>query len=209
MLSIEVPQCRVFKVVLCGEYGVGKSSLFRRFVYDTFVDTSDRYSSVGFDNFEKRYTFNDKEVVLQLWDTGGLERIATVTSGYFKFAHGAILVFSFDDFSSFNVLPQHLLDIVTSAEKARIYLCGNKQDLANRSTRPTEEDIALFYEENQISGEQVFANTFKVSCKTNQGVHLLFESIARDLASHFIAPPDQTIFMLKPRTDNKSCCSKS
>lgn len=58
-----------------------------------------------------------------------MERIASVTSSYYKFAEGAILVFALDNASSFHALSQHLLDIVTYAENAKIFLCGNKMDL--------------------------------------------------------------------------------
>lgn len=65
---------------------------------------------------------------MAVWDTGGMERVASVTSSYYKFAEGAILVFSLDNASSFHALSQHLLDIVSYAENAKIFLCGNKSD---------------------------------------------------------------------------------
>lgn len=58
-----------------------------------------------------------------------MERVASVTSSYYKFAEGAILVFALDNASSFHALSQHLLDIVSYAETAKIFLCGNKSDL--------------------------------------------------------------------------------
>ena len=66
---------------------------------------------------------------MQLWDTGGMERVASITSSYYKFSEAAVLVFSLDNPDSFNVLSQHLLDVVTYAENAKIFLCGNKYDL--------------------------------------------------------------------------------
>lgn len=66
---------------------------------------------------------------MALWDTGGMERVASVTSSYYKFSEGAILVFALDNASSFHALSQHLLDIVSYAETAKIFLCGNKSDL--------------------------------------------------------------------------------
>lgn len=52
----------VLKVILCGEYGVGKSSIFRRFINNTFVPNSDRRSTLGLDHFEKPYQLTDKTV---------------------------------------------------------------------------------------------------------------------------------------------------
>lgn len=60
-----------------------------------------------------------------------MERVASITSSYYKFAEAAILVFALDSPDSFNILSQHLLDIVTYAENAKIFLCGNKYDLKN------------------------------------------------------------------------------
>lgn len=69
---------------------------------------------------------------MALWDTGGMERVASVTSSYYKFSEGAILVFALDNASSFHALSQHLLDIVSYAETAKIFLCGNKSDLEGK-----------------------------------------------------------------------------
>lgn len=52
----------VLKVILCGEYGVGKSSLFRRFINNTFVPNSDRRSTLGLDHFDKLYQLTDKDI---------------------------------------------------------------------------------------------------------------------------------------------------
>lgn len=61
-----------------------------------------------------------------------MERVASITSSYYKFAEAAILVFSFDSPDSFNILSQHLLDIVSYAENAKIFLCGNKIDTSTQ-----------------------------------------------------------------------------
>ena len=119
------------QVILCGEYGVGKTSLFRRFASNTFTRATDRASTLGLDNFGKVYGLSSidgtaaagtRDVKLQLWDTGGMERVASITSSYYKYSEAAILVFALDNPDSFHVLSQHLLDIVTYAENAKIFL---------------------------------------------------------------------------------------
>lgn len=119
MATTKIPEQ---KVILCGEYGVGKSSIFRRFANNSFITSTDRQSTLGLDHYDKIYTVGDKDIKLQLWDTGGMERVASITSSYYKFAEAAILVFSLDNAASFHVLSQHLLDIVTYAENAKIYV---------------------------------------------------------------------------------------
>ncbi len=167
-------------MILVGEYGVGKSSLFRRFANDTFVTATDRASTLGLDHVGKVYdneAINAKPVKLQLWDTGGMERVASITSSYYKYSEAAILVFALDNPDSFHVLSQHLLDIVTYAENAKIFLCGNKADLTGR-VAVTDADMEAFCEQchNLVSG------VYKTSCKSGNGVSEMFADIAAQLA---------------------------
>lgn len=143
-----------------------------------FVSSTDRSSTLGLDHSYKVINVCGREVKLQLWDTGGMERVASITSSYYKFAEAAILVFSFDNPDSFNILSQHVLDIVTYAEGAKIFLCGNKIDLVHQM-HVIDADIDQFCEQchNLISG------VFKTSCKTGDGVDKMFYDIACQLVS--------------------------
>jgi len=174
MASVKIPEQ---KVILCGEFGVGKSSLFRRFMSDTFTTATDRKSTMGLDHYGKIYNVKGKELKLQLWDTGGMERVASITSSYYKYSEAAILVFSLDNPDTFHILSQHLLDIVTYAENAKIFLCGNKFDQKSR-IQITDSDMEAFCEQchNLVSG------VYKTSCKTGEGVVQMFEDIANQLA---------------------------
>merc|ERR1712059_70689 len=188
MASVSIPEQ---KVILCGEYGVGKSSLFRRFMNDSFTTATDRKSTMGLDHFSQTFpssssptntsspsTTEDKGIKLQLWDTGGMERVASITSSYYKYSEAAILVFSLDNPDTFHILSQHLLDIVTYAENAKIFLCGNKFDLKSR-IQITDSDMEAFCEQchNLVSG------VYKTSCKTGEGVEEMFRDIASQLAT--------------------------
>lgn len=176
MASIRVPEQ---KVILCGEYGVGKSSIFRRFANNTFVTATDRKSTLGLDHCSKIFHVSDRDLKLQLWDTGGMERVASITSSYYKFAEAAVLVFSFDNPASFHVLSQHLLDIVTYAENAKIFLCGNKCDLIGDTPQITDGEIEAFCEQchNLVSG------IYKTSCKTGEGLESMFTDVAAQLVN--------------------------
>lgn len=175
MATIRTPEQ---KVILIGEYGVGKSSLFRRFTTNTFVTATDRSVTLGLDNFGKVFDINGKPMKLQLWDTGGMERVASITSSYYKYSEAAILVFALDRPDTFHVLAQHLLDIVTYAENAKIFLCGNKYDLKSK-IQVTDADMEGFSEQcrNLVSG------IFKTSCKTGEGVDAMFTEIAKQLGT--------------------------
>ncbi|XP_045471372.1 ras-related protein Rab-4B isoform X3 [Harmonia axyridis] len=140
---------------------------------------TDRKSTLGLDNFDKIYHIGDKDIKLQLWDTGGMERVASITSSYYKFSEAAILVFSLDNPSSFHSLSQHLLDIVTYAETAKIFLCGNKTDLVKEPPQISEAEIESFCEQCQ----SLITNSYQISCKTNEGVEEMFTDIAYQLVN--------------------------
>lgn len=59
MATVKVPE---HKIILCGEFGVGKSSLFRRYAADTFVTATDRKSTLGLDHYEKLYKTKTRDV---------------------------------------------------------------------------------------------------------------------------------------------------
>jgi len=173
MASVKIPEQ---KVILCGEYGVGKSSLFRRFMSNSFTDSTDRKSTMGLDHYGKKFSVEEKDIKLQLWDTGGMERVASITSSYYKYSEAAILVFALDNPDTFHILSQHLLDIVTYAENAKIFLCGNKFDQKSR-IGITDSDMEAFCEQchNLVSG------IYKTSCRTGEGVEEMFNDIAKQL----------------------------
>lgn len=104
-----------------------------------------------------------------------MERIASVTSSYYKFAEAAILVFDCNSDESFHLLSQHILEIVSYAENAKIFLCSNKSDLTNMVS---DEDIENFCQQCQIIQSPVF----KTSCKNGTGVQEMFTEISRRLA---------------------------
>ena len=74
-----------------------------------------------------------------------MERVASVTSSYYKFSEAAILVFSLDDSDSFNSLSQHLLEVVAYAENAKIFLCGNKADRRAADQEVSDSDVEGFW----------------------------------------------------------------
>lgn len=141
-----------------------------------------------------------------------MERVASVTSSYYKFAEAAILVFALDNASSFNSLSQHMLDIVTYAENAKIFLCGNKMDMGQDADDPqvSDADIEDFCEQCQT----LICATFKTSCRTGEGVEEMFQQISNTLVEANrsridLQALDQTGFKVQAPedgTDNGCAC---
>ena len=121
---------------------------------------------------------------VELWDTAGIERFATMSSSYFQSACGAILCFSLDDRESFGLLSQHLLDTAMHSKNSKIFLCGNKTDLVRENDNfdkyVAEQDIEDFSE----SCGTAVSGSYRVSCRTGEGVKEMFKHIASVLYSN-------------------------
>ncbi|KAJ3215920.1 Ras- protein Rab-1A [Clydaea vesicula] len=114
----------LFKLLLIGDSGVGKSCLLLRFADDTYTESY--ISTIGVD-------FVSKTVKLQIWDTAGQERFRTITSSYYRGAHGIIVVYDVTDQETFNNVKQWLQEIDRYAnEGVNKLLVGNKSDLVNK-----------------------------------------------------------------------------
>jgi len=110
---------------------VGKSCLLLRFADDTYTESY--ISTIGVDFKIRTIELNGKTIKLQIWDTAGQERFRTITSSYYRGAHGIIIVYDITDQVSFNNVKQWLQEIDRYAcENVNKLLVGNKSDLTNK-----------------------------------------------------------------------------
>ncbi|XP_014260675.1 ras-related protein Rab-1A-like [Cimex lectularius] len=118
----------LFKLLLIGDSGVGKSCLLLRFADDTYSESY--ISTIGVDFKIRTIELDGKTIKLQIWDTAGQERFRTITSSYYRGAHGIIVVYDSTDQESFNNLKQWLEEIDRYAcDNVNKLLVGNKSDL--------------------------------------------------------------------------------
>ncbi|TXT15668.1 hypothetical protein VHUM_00171 [Vanrija humicola] len=121
----------LFKLLLIGDSGVGKSCLLLRFADDTYTESY--ISTIGVDFKIRTIDLEGKTVKLQIWDTAGQERFRTITSSYYRGAHGIIVVYDVTDSDTFSNVKQWLLEIDRYAvEGVNKLLVGNKSDLATK-----------------------------------------------------------------------------
>lgn len=128
----------MFKILLIGDTNVGKSCLLLRFADDTY--TGSFISTIVVDFKIRTIEVDHKIIKLQIWDTAGQERFRTITSSYYRGAHGIIVVYDVTDKESFNHVPEWLNEIEKYAcENVNKLLFGNKSDLTAKRVVSTEQ----------------------------------------------------------------------
>jgi len=162
----------LFKLVLIGDSGVGKSCLLLRFADDNFTDSY--ISTIGVDFRFRTVTIDKKTVKLQIWDTAGQERFRTITSAYYRGADGIIMVYDVTSQESFDHVEEWLSEVDRYAnENTAKLLVGNKADLIEEK-QVSEETAQRFADKLGIS----FLET---SAKTATNVDAAFLTMGKEL----------------------------
>lgn len=160
------------KVLIIGDYAVGKSNIIFRFIDDNFNET--HLTTTGYDYKEKILTLENKRTIkLQIWDTAGQERYQALNKNLFLKVQGIILIYSITERSSFENVEEWINSIKSVSEKIPILLVGNKCDLEESRVVDKQEGIEL--------SKKMNVNFFEVSAKNNIRIEDIFTDIAETI----------------------------
>ncbi|KAH0470794.1 hypothetical protein IEQ34_000517 [Dendrobium chrysotoxum] len=139
----------LFKIVLIGDSGVGKSNILSRFTRNEFCLESK--STIGVEFATRTLQIDGKTIKAQIWDTAGQERYRAITSAYYRGAVGALLVYDITKRQTFNNLHRWLRELRDHADSnIVIMMAGNKADL-NHLRAISEDDARLLAEKEGLS----------------------------------------------------------
>jgi len=187
----------LFKLVLIGDSGVGKSCLLLRFADDNFTDSY--ISTIGVDFRFRTVTIDSKIVKLQIWDTAGQERFRTITSAYYRGADGIIMVYDVTSSESFDHVEEWLSEVDRYAnENTCKLLVGNKADLSEK--REVSEETA------QRFADKLNISFLETSAKTATNVEAAFLTMAKELIKMKDGTTPQPALQLTEVKPPKSGC---
>lgn len=199
----------LFKLVLVGDSGVGKSGLLSRYTRNTF--SSDEKSTIGVEFATRISQMEDgKKIKAQIWDTAGQERYRAITNAYYRGALGALLVYDVTSFITFENIPRWLKELRDHANRDIVLvLVGNKTDMLEKgTTREVSEEAA-----KRLAEEYDLA-WLETSAKTGDNVDDAFSRVLKTIyenafVDHSYTIPGNDQKVVNPGSgggSSKACC---
>lgn len=160
----------MFKILLVGDSGVKKTQILHRFS----EDHSQFVTTIGIDFKIKQIQLEGKTIKLQIWDTAGQERFRTITTAYYRGAHGIMLVYDITDEKSFQSVEKWLQNIKElAAEGIQLILVGNKCE--------KEHKRQVSSERGKMLADKNGMKFLEISGKNGTNVEEAFFSLARSI----------------------------
>ena len=194
----------LYKIIVLGDSGVGKTSLCHVCKFNVFPDSVE--VTIGFDVWEKGVNLPEGLVRLQLWDTAGQERFRfSITGKYYRGTHGAIFIYDITNADSFDNIVQWERELdkqaLGSVHPIK-FLVGTKTDLESQRKvpRPTAESFA----------KKHYMHFFEFSAKEKiEEIDRGFEFAAQKLYNTFehniIEPPEHSVTVERLDINRKPC----
>lgn len=156
----------VKKITVLGNFGVGKTSLIRKFVTNEF--STDYKVTIGVHVVKKEVEINNEIVSLVIWDLEGTDDLQKINKAYLMGSHGFIYVYDVKRPSTYKNLEEDISFLKTSFNTSLVMVVGNKVDII------TEEEL------HALKNSPANPNYFS-SAKTGENIETLFNAIANQL----------------------------
>lgn len=167
----------LFKIVLIGDSGVGKTNILSKVTRNEF--NTDSKATIGVEFATKMFNINNSLIKAQIWDTAGQERYRAITSAYYRGTSGAMIVYDITRGTTFDNAVKHWLpQLIENSDDISIILIGNKSDLDDVrevskevATKRASENKLLFMETSALTGDNIrlgFEELLKFAYKKQQ-----------------------------------------
>ncbi|KAK8676904.1 hypothetical protein V6N13_074825 [Hibiscus sabdariffa] len=186
----------LFKVVLIGDSGVGKSNLLSRFTKNEF--SLESKSTIGVEFATRSIRVEDKIIKAQIWDTAGQERYRAITSAYYRGAVGALLVYDVTRRVTFENVQRWLKELRDHTDSSIvIMLVGNKADLRHLFAVSTDDAKDFAEREHTFFMETSALESTNVDDAFTEVLAQIYRVVSRRALGggddHMVVPRGQTI----------------
>ena len=193
----------LFKVVVIGDSGVGKSNLLSRFTRNEF--NLESKSTIGVEFATRTVSMEGKTIKAQIWDTAGQERYRAITSAYYRGAVGALLVYDITKEASFENVAKWLAELQENATAdITITMIGNKTDLHGARAVSTEQGRAYAEEQGLAFIEASALNGGNVEAAFVQCLGEIYRKKARK--EHELQAAQGTVSVADTKEERKRAC---
>ena len=198
----------IFKIVLVGDSGVGKTNLLLRYLKNEF--NTQTKATVGVEFGNTKVQIDNALIKAQIWDTAGQERYRSITSAYYKGAHGALIVYDITRKDSFDSVEKWLRDLKNNGEEKMVIMAiGNKCDMVNERVISTEEGEAKAQRNNIAFLETSALNATNVAKAFDELIQKLYVAFKKDFEDNDEDDVGENANTIEIRTGNskkEQCC---
>ena len=164
----------VFKIILVGDYGVGKTTSIHRFVENKFK--ANYVPTLGVQVTKKSIEINGDNVDLMLWDLAGQDRYALVRQRFYSDTEGILMLYDITRMSSLKNIKKWYAEVSKFTNQIPIILIGNKIDLLEKR-EVKNDDVNRFLEENNINVNLKIKTSAKDGVNTEKSFHFLVKML--------------------------------
>ncbi|XP_068753397.1 ras-related protein Rab-8A-like [Montipora capricornis] len=162
----------LFRILLVGDSGVGKTCILIRFVENTFSQSY--LSTIGIDFKLRTVNIDGKRIKLQIWDTAGQERFYSITGACYRRAMGIMLVYDVTNEASFKSVTKWMSKIAENANRnVDKILVASKCDL--------EEKRKITQAAGQSLADTLGISYVEVSALSNAHIEDAFTTLANNI----------------------------
>ncbi len=166
------------KIVIIGDYSVGKSTLIANFVEKRFRESY--IPTIGVQISKRSYKINEDLVDLMIWDLAGQQSFAKVRQKFYGGADGIFIVYDITRKTSLENVKNWYRESVKYAGSVPCVLIGNKIDLTDERV-VNNDDVINLLENNKIN----FKTTIETSAKTGEKVEEAFYSLVKSVLEKY------------------------
>lgn len=181
-----------YKVIVMGNFSVGKTCIITRFIHNKFNFLSQATVGAAFHNIRKK--IDDKEVSIDLYDTAGSEKYNALMPMYYKNTDVAIIVYDVTNYGSFNRALNMVESLKNSVENVTIIFVGNKIDLKR----------VILKEDAQLIANKCNLIYTECSAYTGEGIDTLYNLMFEQIKLK-IKPPTNNINLSSTKSLTHCC----